>query len=701
MDSMREEEDQYFDSREDISSVSDSSSDCLENIDSDNGVMDLLPDSFRYKVWINNPGSIRGRRDKFLKWMGLGEEKIVTEDSGNELEMETNRITECSGAVLGSSSFDARLSSSQSFMSFCSNDIREFLGETLEENVFCRIRNLDNGTEFVVDELGQDGMLRGFRKVGSDHFLTFKEFESSLGLSPFVQRLMQKGIEEAHNSCVARKQLKNKWLKRLCAVACIVDRQLEAGSLNCNCSYPVARPKSHTIKVRSYRKQSKEFSALYMRQDIPAHEGSILTMKFSPDGLYLASAGEDGIVRVWQVMESESLPELDILNSDPSYTYFRRNHLSELVPLNVDREKKGKYTLGKTRVIFPQKAFQLTERPIHEFHGHCGEVLDLSWSKNQHLLSSSVDKTVRLWKVGYHQCVKVFYHNSYVTSTQFNPVDDNYFTSGSIDGKVRIWEIPAGQVVNWTDIKEIVAAVCYHPDGKEVVVGTMNGDCHFYDASDNCLQLFAQICLQRKKSPLKRITGFQFSPTDPSKLMVTSADSKVRILHGVDVVCKYRGLRNTGSQISASFTSDGARIVSASEDSNVFVWNYKNEDDPEHRTKNHWSCERFFSNNASVATTWSSMSCRNHLLSSTPEEKGSKQLRFLSRNQSATWPEEKLHPSNSLVVSSSTCKYRHKFVKSFGQNKIGYPSAWGLVIVTAGWDGRIKSFQNYGLPIQL
>lgn len=53
-----------------------------------------------------------------------------------------------------------------------------------------------------------------------------------------------------------------------------------------------------------------------------------------------------------------------------------------------------------------------------------------------------------------------------VTSIQFNPVDDNYFISGSIDGKVRIWAISDCQVVDWTDIREIVTTVSYHPDGK-------------------------------------------------------------------------------------------------------------------------------------------------------------------------------------------------------------------------------------------
>lgn len=53
-----------------------------------------------------------------------------------------------------------------------------------------------------------------------------------------------------------------------------------------------------------------------------------------------------------------------------------------------------------------------------------------------------------------------------VTCVAFNPVNDNYFISGSIDGKVRIWEVLGCRVVDYLDIKEIVTAVCYHPDGK-------------------------------------------------------------------------------------------------------------------------------------------------------------------------------------------------------------------------------------------
>lgn len=752
MGSLSEEDDQFFDTREDVSSVSDSGSDCPDNSDFDYRVVNSYRPNFGYEVWIKNPISIYERRNKFLKWMGLSVDQSESEDSAKiscgEVEVETDRMIDHSGAVLRSSTFDDRFSSSQSSISCLSNDAGESLDGALEENFLCRIRNLDDGTEFIVDELGQDGMFGRLREVGSNRLLTVDEFERSLGLSPLVQQAMRKDVKEAGSLHDSRRRVKKGWLRRLGAVACIVDRQLESGTVISNDSLAGTSPRKQAVRVRSYKKRSKEFSALYIRQDIKAHEGSILTMKFSADGQFLSSAGEDAIVRVWQVVETERSEVFDIHDMDSSFMYFTVNNLSKIVPLHRDKiNKKGKSNSARTIpdsscVIFPQKVFSIMERPIHEFSGHSGEVLDLSWSKNKFILSSSVDKTVRLWQVGCDQCLKVFYHSNYVTCVQFNPVDDDSFISGSIDGKVRIWAISGCQVVDWTDINEIVTAVCYRPDGKGIIVGSIAGNCRFYDASDNRLQLYTQLCLQGKKAQSKRITGFQFSPTDPSKLMVSSADSQVKIFSGVDVICKFRGVRNTGSQISASFTSDGMHVVSASEDSNVYMWNYVNQDGPVHKVKNIWSCEHFFSNNVSVAIPWSRTTCGNSTLSSIAatsqiskqsvnlwrcsEERGAQQfecgesseqnLPFSSPDNfslshgllsetlpkgSATWPEEKLPCPHSLHVLPAMCKSQYKFLKTSCQGMLSSPHAWGLVIVTGGWDGHIRSFQNYGFPVRL
>jgi len=53
-----------------------------------------------------------------------------------------------------------------------------------------------------------------------------------------------------------------------------------------------------------------------------------------------------------------------------------------------------------------------------------------------------------------------------VTCIQSNPVDERYFVSGSIDGKVRVWDVSKSRVVDWADKKDIITAVSYQPDGK-------------------------------------------------------------------------------------------------------------------------------------------------------------------------------------------------------------------------------------------
>jgi len=53
-----------------------------------------------------------------------------------------------------------------------------------------------------------------------------------------------------------------------------------------------------------------------------------------------------------------------------------------------------------------------------------------------------------------------------VTCIQFNPVDENYFISGSIDGKVRIWGIREERVIDWANIRDVISAISYQEDGK-------------------------------------------------------------------------------------------------------------------------------------------------------------------------------------------------------------------------------------------
>lgn len=203
--------------------------------------------------------------------------------------------------------------------------------------------------------------------------------------------------------------------------------------------------------------------------------------------------------------------------------------------------------------------------------------------------------------------------------------------------------------------------------------------------------------------------------------MVTCADSQVKILHGANVIGKFRGIislhfpyittrltkilithwnlwtpgqRNAGNPFCASFTSDGKHIVSASEDSNVYIWNFYDKKGPaflQQKTVRSYEC---FSAGASVALPWSGLKVQTNPLPPCYFSLGRDYFLESIPKGSATWPEEKL-PSD---IMSPLCKSRYKFFRSSCQSSYNC-NTWGMVIVTAGWDGRIRSFLNYGLPV--
>ncbi|VAH49675.1 unnamed protein product [Triticum turgidum subsp. durum] len=496
------------------------------------------------------------------------------------------------------------------------------------------------------------------------------------------------------------------------------------------------------IKVRLYGKSYKELSGLFMNQEVRAHYGPIWSIKFSPDGRYLASAGEDCVIHVWEVLEFErrreengvSNPFVAVMcNGSPEPTLALAtvdgSHWDKKLRARVSQCRKSS---SSDRLMVPEHVFGLSEKPVKTFEGHSMDVLDLCWSKSQYLLSSSMDKTVKLWDMSSVSCLKTFSHCDYVTCIQFNPVDDRYFISGSLDEKVRIWSIPKREIVDWHDLHEMVTAACYTPDGQSALVGSHKGSCHLYDTSDNKLIQQRQIDLQtKKKSRQKKITGFQlleqFLPGSSSKVLITSADSRIRVIDDFELVHKFKGFRNTNSQISACYAARGRYVISASENSHVYMW--RNDDGPEQRSGSSKgvvsvanSYEYFYCQDVTVAAALPSTagsaatsrtnSRRKHqeldCVSEYPDGDSSDfQQQQQSHNDlsdgsnhsgdraSATWPEELMTPTKQSLRSSTSLP------DGDAAGQAPSRSAWGMAIATAGSGGQIRILQNFGFPVRV
>lgn len=131
------------------------------------------------------------------------------------------------------------------------------------------------------------------------------------------------------------------------------------------------------------------------------HLACVNCVRWSSSGKYLASAGDDKLVMVWQI---------------------------------------SNYA-GGTSVFGSGKQNVEQWRPASTLRGHTGDILDLSWSGNDAWLATcSVDNTVIVWNAEKfpEQIVMLKGHKGLVKGVTWDPVG-KYLASQSDDRSVRIW----------------------------------------------------------------------------------------------------------------------------------------------------------------------------------------------------------------------------------------------------------------------
>lgn len=280
---------------------------------------------------------------------------------------------------------------------------------------FFLIKNLDTGKEFIVKESNRGGIWKQLNDVETGKQLSIEEFEKSVDHSPVVKELMCRNAsssnEETRKAIINANNYLSKsfrysmrqganLLKNIKGVASgiIGDKDMNVSP---SAQQSGKNEASQWVKIRQQGKSFKELTGLHMCQEIQAHEGSIWTIKFSLDARYLASAGEDKVIHIWEVQECDVMmmkPSDDSNNSSagtppvhpmPAAGSSDRPPLADTTPTASEKKKKGKNSNRKKSggipdyVRVPETVFGLSEKPVCTFKGHMDDILDLSWSKTE------------------------------------------------------------------------------------------------------------------------------------------------------------------------------------------------------------------------------------------------------------------------------------------------------------------------------
>jgi WD40 repeat protein len=214
--------------------------------------------------------------------------------------------------------------------------------------------------------------------------------------------------------------------------------------------------------------------------DTGGHMALIRKIMFTSDGRYLVSAGEDKVVRVWDVQTGETVRTIrgQTAEGDEGKIY-----AAALSP-NDRYLAVGGWLAGDpdSRCAVRIHDFQ-SGKVIGLLKGHTNVVLSLAFSPDgRYLASGSADQTVRMWDIERKEVHVLKGHTGDIYAVAFSS-DGKRLVSGSDDHTLRLWDVQQGKLIKeMKGHQDRVSSAAFSPDGRYIASGSWDKTVRLWDA---------------------------------------------------------------------------------------------------------------------------------------------------------------------------------------------------------------------------
>lgn len=247
-----------------------------------------------------------------------------------------------------------------------------------------------------------------------------------------------------------------------------------------------------------------------LSRTLTGHGDWVQSVSFAPDGQRLASAGNDRIVRIWDVVSGgllTALPDhghainalayspdgkwLAFAAMDGTIRLWNTQTRTQRAPLRADDyplyalafapNGKTVAAAGKDRLI---TIWDTTEgRAVRTLEGHKADINALAYAPDgTSLASAGADRAIHVWNAARGEETAVLSgHKDTVLALAYSP-DGRWLASGDAGGTIRIWDARSLAPVNTlTEVRHPVLSLVFSRDAMWLAAGAANSTIHVFD----------------------------------------------------------------------------------------------------------------------------------------------------------------------------------------------------------------------------
>ncbi|GAA5064437.1 WD40 repeat protein/transcriptional regulator with XRE-family HTH domain [Thermocatellispora tengchongensis] len=212
---------------------------------------------------------------------------------------------------------------------------------------------------------------------------------------------------------------------------------------------------------------------------VPAHEGGALTAAFDPGGRTLATAGVDQVIRLWDVTDPRRPAPLGVL----------RGHAGTVrhVAFRADGRVLASASYDRTARLW-DVADPRAPRPLAVGRGSGDGLSAVAFSPDgRTLVTTAADRVTRVWDVADPRrpraAATLGGHTAPVLSAAFSP-DGRVFATGAFDNTIRLWDAGTRKTLAVLEgHANGVVALAFSPDGRTLASGGYDLTTRLWDLS--------------------------------------------------------------------------------------------------------------------------------------------------------------------------------------------------------------------------